>query len=178
MSSTTAPYATLNDAPKFEKRVGDVRAPWFKEPPAAKGLRVKDPLPYITCNAKTAPYATFQNVPKATEQSAPLPEQQPRPTTTGSQSPQQKKFSTPYGTSNDVVRPRTKPNLAKVHQAPWDRSDRKLDHNPVQANVSRVHPAPWERNDVHHKVVKVQPNFPHGEAASSKAPFAMDFKQG
>jgi hypothetical protein len=112
------------------------------------------------------------------KQSAPLREQQPRPSTNGSQSPQQKKLSTPYGTSNDVVRPRTKANLAKVHQPPWDRSDRKLDRNPVQPKVSKVHPAPWERNDVHHKIIKVQPKFLHVEVASAKAPFAMDFKQG
>jgi len=67
MSSSTAPYATLNDAPKFEKRAGEVRAPWFKEQAAVKSVRVKDPLPYITCNSKNAPYATFHNVPKATE---------------------------------------------------------------------------------------------------------------
>jgi hypothetical protein len=155
MSFNTAPYATLNDAPKFEKRVGDVRAPWFKDQAAAKSVRVKDPLPYKTCNSKTAPYATFHNVPKPTEQSAALIEQQPQ---NGAHSPSkpEKKSTTPYGTSNDVIRPRTKPNLAKVHQAPWDRSDRKLDHVPVQPNVSKVHPAPWDRSDVHHKVL--QPN--------------------
>lgn len=168
MSSNNAPYATLKDTPKFEKRVGDVRAPWFKEPAAAKSLRIKDPLPYVPCNAKTAPYATFHNVPKVTEQSGALPEQQAQPTN-GSQSPKpEKKSSTPYGTSNDVLKPRTKPNLAQVHQAPWDRSDRKLDAPKTQPNVSKVHPAPWNRSDGHQKVV--QPNV-------TKAPQAAPWER-
>lgn len=177
MSSNTAPYATLYDLPKFEKRTADVRAPWFKEPAAVKNVRGQDPMPYVTCNSKNAPYATFHNVPKPDEPSAPLPEpsgeQQASPTN-GAQSPQERKRSTaPYGTSNDIVLPRTQANLAKVHQAPWDRSDRKLDLHPPQPNVAKVHQAPWDRNDVHHKV---QQRFPRGENSphhtSSQAPYA------
>jgi hypothetical protein len=67
MSSNTAPYATLSDLPKFEKRTADVRAPWFKEPAAVKNVRGQDPMPYVTCNSKNAPYATFHNVPKPDE---------------------------------------------------------------------------------------------------------------
>ena len=67
MSSNSAPYATLHDLPKFEKRTADVRAPWFKEQAAVKNVRGQDPLPYVTCNSKNAPYATFDNVPKPAE---------------------------------------------------------------------------------------------------------------
>ncbi|KAG0579640.1 hypothetical protein KC19_4G112500 [Ceratodon purpureus] len=186
MSSNSAPYATLHDLPKFEKRTADVRAPWFKEQAAVKNVRGQDPLPYVTCNSKNAPYATFDNVPKPAElcmqPSAPVPGtsgvQQLNPTN-GSQLPQDRKHSAPYGTSNDIILPRAQANLAKVHQAPWDRSDRKLDHHPSQATVPKVHQAPWDRNDVHHKV---QPRFPRGEDAphytSSNAPYATDSKRG
>lgn len=67
MSSTNAPYATLHDLPKYEKRADVVGAPWFKDQETVKCSRGHDPIPYITCNSRTAPFATFHNIPETSE---------------------------------------------------------------------------------------------------------------
>lgn len=161
--STHAPYATLHDLPKYEKRADAVEAPWFKDQETVKCARGHDPVPYVACNSRTAPFATFHNIPNSAEHSAPLVEpsveqelpvvQQPHPTN-GSQLPSEHKHSTPCGTSGDH------------------------DHHATQLSMSSVHQAPWDRDDVHYKV---QPRFPHGEDAphytSSHAPYATDSKR-
>jgi hypothetical protein len=63
MSSGTAPYATLNDLPRFEKRGEVTSAPWMKEQPVPHNGRAHNHEPYITCNSQTAPFATFHNQP-------------------------------------------------------------------------------------------------------------------
>ena len=65
--STHAPYATMHDLPKYEKRADAVGAPWFKDQEAVKCSRGHDPLPYIACNSRTAPFATFHNIPETAE---------------------------------------------------------------------------------------------------------------
>lgn len=67
MSSINAPYATLHDLPKYEKRADVVGAPWFKDQEAVKCSRGHDPIPYIACNSRTAPFATFHNIPETSE---------------------------------------------------------------------------------------------------------------
>ena len=67
MSSNTAPYATMHDLPKYEKRADAVSAPWFKDQPDVHCGRGHDPEPYITCNSQTAPFATFHNLPPPQE---------------------------------------------------------------------------------------------------------------
>jgi hypothetical protein len=161
--STHAPYATLHDLPKYEKRAEAVGAPWFKDQETVKCSRGHDPVPYIACNSRTAPFATFHNVPKPAEHSALLPEttveqglfvEQPLHPTENSQLPSEHKHSTLFDTSGD------------------------LGHHATQPNMSMVHQAPWDRDEVHYKV---QPRFPHGEDAphytSSHAPFATDSKR-
>uniref|UniRef100_A0A7I4CTF3 Uncharacterized protein n=1 Tax=Physcomitrium patens TaxID=3218 RepID=A0A7I4CTF3_PHYPA len=63
MSSTNAPYATLHDLPKWEKRADVGQAPWCQDQTAFKSSRGHDPLPYVACNSRTAPFATFHNIP-------------------------------------------------------------------------------------------------------------------
>ncbi|CAM6026540.1 unnamed protein product [Sphagnum balticum] len=65
MSSTKAPYATLHDLPKFEKRSDVVSAPWLKDDivPFNCG-RGASPDCYIPSNSQTAPFATFHNQPR------------------------------------------------------------------------------------------------------------------
>ncbi|XP_024365951.1 uncharacterized protein [Physcomitrium patens] len=162
MSSTNAPYATLHDLPKWEKRADVGQAPWCQDQTAFKSSRGHDPLPYVACNSRTAPFATFHNIPNQggaiSERSVPVLEspavQQVRPSN-GSLPSHELRHSTPYGTCDAV------------------------DHRPTQLNLSKVHQAPWDRDDVHHKV---QPRFPHGEDAphytSSHAPYATDSQRG
>ncbi len=63
MSSGTAPYATLSDLPRFEKRGKVTSAPWMKEQAVPHNGRAHNHEPYITCNSQTAPFATFHNQP-------------------------------------------------------------------------------------------------------------------
>ncbi|CAK9876300.1 unnamed protein product [Sphagnum jensenii] len=64
MSSTKAPYATLHDLPKFEKRSDVVSAPWLKDDIAPFNCgRGASPDCYIPSNSQTAPFATFHNQP-------------------------------------------------------------------------------------------------------------------
>lgn len=65
--STHAPYATLHDLPKYEKRADAVEAPWFKDQETVKCARGHDPVPYVACNSRTAPFATFHNIPNSAE---------------------------------------------------------------------------------------------------------------
>ncbi|CAM6048708.1 unnamed protein product [Sphagnum compactum] len=65
MSSTKAPYATLHDLPKFEKRSDAVSAPWLKDDIAPFNCgRGASPDCYIPSNSQTAPFATFHNQPR------------------------------------------------------------------------------------------------------------------
>jgi len=163
MSSTNAPYATLHDLPKYEKRADVVSAPWFKDQETVKCSRGHDPIPYIACNSTTAPFATFHNIPQTSEQNtAPLPE-----------SPLEQEL---------FVEPQPHPTNSSqlqfpLEHVPIDTSDHH-EHHITQPNMSMVHQAPWDRDDVHYKV---QPRFPHGEDAphytSSHAPFATDSKR-
>lgn len=70
MSSWNAPYATLHDLPKYEKRPDVAGAPWSRDQAAVKSSRGQDPLPYVTCNSRTAPFATFHNTPNEADPKA------------------------------------------------------------------------------------------------------------
>jgi len=159
MSSNTAPYATMHDLPKYEKRADAVSAPWFKDQPDVHCGRGHDPEPYITCNSQTAPFATFHNLPPPQENVGAVSDapweraQPPVPACRGSQPlPDTNRTVTPENTSHRL-------------------------HRPPQTDKSKVHEAPWDRDDVHYKVT---PRFPHGEDAphytSAHAPYATDSK--
>ena len=67
MSSDKAPYATLHDLPKYEKRGDVVSAPWMKDQAHIQSGRGTTNEPYVACNSQTAPFATFHNMPQAME---------------------------------------------------------------------------------------------------------------
>jgi hypothetical protein len=67
MSSNNAPYATMHDLPKYEKRSDAAAAPWMKDQPQIHCGRGHDPELYVACNSQTAPFATFHNLPRRME---------------------------------------------------------------------------------------------------------------
>ncbi|XP_024372528.1 uncharacterized protein [Physcomitrium patens] len=176
MSSWNAPYATLHDLPKYEKRPDVAGAPWSRDQAAVKSSRGQDPLPYVTCNSRTAPFATFHNTPNEADPKAEiLRDSQPQVVNVLQQC-----ASIP---ESFLVHQRSPINGFQFlnehkHSAPSDISH-DTDHHLTQASLSKIHQAPWDRNDVHYKV---QPRFPHGEDephyTSSHAPYATDSQRG
>lgn len=62
-TTTTTPYATLSDLPRFEKRGHTTSAPWMKEQATPHNSRGSNHEPYVPSNSQTAPFATFHNQP-------------------------------------------------------------------------------------------------------------------
>jgi hypothetical protein len=62
-TTTTTPYATLSDLPRFEKRGHATSAPWMKEQATPHSSRGSNHEPYVPSNSQTAPFATFHNQP-------------------------------------------------------------------------------------------------------------------
>lgn len=164
--SINAPYATLHDLPKYEKRAGVVGAPWFKDQETVKCSRGHDPIPYITCNSRTAPFATFHNMPETTELITAPPSESPIDQITAPPS----ESSVEQITAPPCESPLEQTLTVELRPLPTDSSpsppedlhiDSSEDHeDPVtqdlQPNLSTVHQAPWDRDDVHYKVVVTQ----------------------
>ncbi|CAM6074031.1 unnamed protein product [Sphagnum tenellum] len=76
-TTTTTPYATLSDLPRFEKRGHATSAPWMKEQATPHNSRGSNHEPYVPSNSQTAPFATFHNQPLPRQANKPKVQQAP-----------------------------------------------------------------------------------------------------
>ncbi|KAL3693811.1 hypothetical protein R1sor_007462 [Riccia sorocarpa] len=63
MSSKEAPYATLNDLPKYQEREKVGSAPWEKDQAPTPSSRGPSSEPAFCPSSRTAPFATNDNLP-------------------------------------------------------------------------------------------------------------------